>query len=92
MSQDIPKSSLKKWARRKFREKCTTVELIASVDDVGDKCAIAIVTLLDVEADIRYVGMRADEESYVRSCHAYLTSLRIEWEAESGRSEIAALS
>ena len=92
MSQDIPKSSLKKWARRKFREKCSTVELIASVDDVGDKCAIAIVTLLDVEPEIRYVGMRAEEESYVRSCHAYLAALRIEWEAESGLPEIAAVS
>jgi len=92
LSQSIPKSSLKKWAWKKFRERCNTVELIASADDVGDKCAIAIVTLLDVEPEIRYVGMRADEESYVRSCHAYLTSLRIEWEAESGRPDMAALS
>jgi hypothetical protein len=87
LSQGIPRASLRKWALKKFRDKCSTVDLIASVTDLGDKSAIAIVTLLDVEPDVRYAGMLAAEEQYVKSCHAYLASLKKGWEAESDLAE-----
>ena len=54
------------------------MELIASADDEGDKINIAIVALLEVEPEIRYLGMRADEAQYIQSCHAYLNCLKNE--------------
>jgi hypothetical protein len=53
---------------------------MASAQDPGDKTAIAIVTLLEAEAEIRYLGLPANEVQYIKSCHAFLNSQRQEWE------------
>ena len=58
------------------------MDLIASVENFADKAAIAIVALLDVKPEFRYLGMPVDEAQYLKSCHAYLTWLRREWEIE----------
>ena len=81
MSKGIRKSNLRKWAQKKFCERFTTVEMMASVAEVADKIDIAIVSLLEVEPEIRYAGMRADELHYVKSCHAYLDWLKKEHES-----------
>ena len=82
MSQFVSKSILKKWAREKFRKQRSTMELMSKVEDLGDKAAIAIVALLEVDPAIRYLGLRADEVQYVKSCHTYLFELGIKSEAE----------
>jgi len=75
MSQVITKSGLEQAARRIFLEKKPTVELMASAQDLGDRFTIAIVALLEVDPALRYAGMPADEARFVKSCHAYLSSL-----------------
>ena len=82
MTQIIPKSRLEQWAKVKLYEQRPTVNLIASVENFADKAAIAIVALLDVKPEIRYLGMPVDDAQYLKSCHAYLTWLRKEWETE----------
>lgn len=81
MSKGIRKSNLKKWAQKKYCERFSTVELMASVAETADKIDIAIVSLLEVEPEIRYAGMRADEVHYVKSCHEYLDWLKKEYES-----------
>lgn len=82
VSQNIPKSSLRRWAQKKFHEGCSTLELIASSEEPREKFAIVIVALLEVDPAIRYVGMRANEEQYAKSCHSYLTMVCKEPEIE----------
>jgi hypothetical protein len=82
MTQIIPKPRLKKWARKKFHEQCATLDLLASVEDMADRAAIAIVALLEVKPEIRYQGMRVDEASYMKSCHAYVAGLKMEWDIQ----------
>ena len=82
MTQIIPKSRLERWAKVKLYEQRPTVNLIASVENFADKAAIAIVALLDVKPEFRYLGMPVDEAQYLKSCHGYLTWLRKEWETE----------
>jgi hypothetical protein len=76
MPQIIPKASLARWAKEKFSEQRPTVELIDSVMDHHDREAISIVALLEVDPAVRYLGMQDDEVDYVKSCHAYLETLR----------------
>jgi hypothetical protein len=70
--QNIPKSSLRRWAQKKFHEGWTTLELLACSEEPGEKLAVVIVALLEVDPALRYVGMRADEEHYAKTCHGYL--------------------
>ena len=81
MSQAIPKFRLEKWARKKFRERYSTIELMASVTDLDNRVAISIVALLEVDPAIRYLGMHADEVQYIKLCHSHLTEMGIKREA-----------
>lgn len=75
MSEIIPKSSLEKWAIKKYRERCSTMELMASAKNNHELTAIAIVALLEVEPAKRYQGMCEEEANYMKSCHNYLRTL-----------------
>ena len=79
MTHIIPKSRLNKWAIKKLYEKVPTVDLIDSVEDLADKAAIAIVALLEVEPELRYVGMCVDEMHYTKLCHSYISRIKKEW-------------
>jgi hypothetical protein len=69
--------ALKKWATKKFIDKQTTMELMASVDNEQDLAAIAVVALLEVSTDNLYKGMKKTEADYIKSCHEYLRSEQI---------------
>ena len=79
MTRIVSETRLKKWAQKKFCEQSSTVDLIASVEDIADKSAIAIVALLEVKPEFRYLGMCVEEASNVKLCHAYLIRLKREW-------------
>jgi len=84
MSQIVPKLRLRRWAQEKFRGQRSTMELMGSSEDPADKAVIAIVALLEVDPEIRYLGMGADEAQYVKSCHTYLSWLKMEWKVGYG--------
>ncbi|MCF7981600.1 MAG: hypothetical protein K9K86_06415 [Pseudomonadales bacterium] len=75
MSEIIPKSSLRKWAIKKYCEHCSTMELMATAENNLEKTAIAIVALLEVDPSTRYQGMCAEDVAYLKSCHQYLKPL-----------------
>jgi hypothetical protein len=73
----IPDPSLKKWATKKFIDKQSTMELMASVNNPKDLAAIAVVALLEVSPGNRYQGMCEEEANYIKSCHEYLRAEQI---------------
>lgn len=72
MQHIVPMFSLDKWASKKFLERRSTMELMASASNQCDRAAIAIVALMEVEPFLRYQGMCKTEATYVRNCHQYL--------------------
>ena len=90
ISQNISKSSLRRWAQKKFHEGYSTLELMATSKEPEERFAVVIVALLEVDPKIRYVGMRADEEQYAKSCHSYLAMVCKEAEVESPKTATAA--
>lgn len=75
MSEIIPKSSLEKWAIKKYHQHCSTMELMAEAKNQHELTAIAIVALLEVDPAIRYRGMSENEANYLKSCHHFLRTL-----------------
>jgi hypothetical protein len=73
----IPDPSLKKWATKKFIDKQSTMELMASVTNPKDLAAIAVVALLEVSPGNRYQGLCKEEADYIKSCHDYLRTVQI---------------
>ena len=45
----FPSEELKKWARKRFCEHHSTIELLSSTDDVHEREMISAVALLDVD-------------------------------------------
>ncbi|MFT5691649.1 MAG: hypothetical protein ACI92E_000979 [Oceanicoccus sp.] len=72
MKQIVPMFSLDKWASKKYLERLSTMELMASASNQCDRNAIAIVALMEVEPFLRYQGMGKLETMYVKNCHQYL--------------------
>jgi len=75
MAVSIPRHQLEKWARQKFNQHKSTMEMMAQTDSLDDRSVIAIIALLEVEQSKRYSGLRADESRYIHICHDYLTSI-----------------
>ncbi len=72
MKKTIPMIRLDKWARKKFLEHRSTMELMASANNQCDRTVIAIVALMEVEPFLRYEGMGKPEALYLKNCHRYL--------------------
>ena len=72
-----PDPDLKKWAAKKFIEKQSTMELMASTNNPKDLAAIAVVALLEVSPGNRYQGMCEEEADYIKSCHDYILAEQI---------------
>lgn len=51
------------------------MELMVTAENNCDMTALAIVALLEVKPEDRYLGMAKDEIEYTESCHNYLRSL-----------------
>jgi len=75
MAVSIPRRQLEKWARQKYNQHRSTMELMAEADTLDDRSVIAIIALLEVESPNRYRGLRADESRYIHYCHDYLSSI-----------------
>lgn len=75
MSEIAFNLGLIKWAAKKFVERCSTMEMMASVDSQQDIEAIAIVALLEVDPAVRYAGMDDSEAAFIKSCHQHLNNV-----------------
>ena len=78
MSCIIPYQGLKRIALRRFRDNRSTMDLLATAASDQEKALVAIVALMSVENDQRYLGISGAELEFMLQCHRYVESVLAE--------------
>ena len=82
MSYIIPYKGLRRIAFRKYRRNWSTMDLMAVAANDHERALVAIVALMDVKEDQRYLGISGIKWEFMRRCHRYIESVLVEPNAE----------
>ena len=74
---EIPDDELRPWAEKKYRDHQSTVELIASTNDLRQKEIISIVALFDVDENtlIRMMGGVDKPTHHIIHCREHVKQM-----------------